>query len=157
MRALGLSADALRHQLQQWLDLSLNGQVPPSLLLLSRTLYLPDTLEPQAKIAATISALPDSAIAATSAQIGEREGKIRNVVRLEQIKEEQRKIDEEEAEKKKESHEAAKVKLKLPPIEEIRELLHQVQFFLKDINLFRKSCSITDSNLFLDTHRKRVF
>lgn len=95
-------------------------------------MYLPDTLEPQAKIAATISALPDSAIAATSAQIGEREGKIRNVVRLEQIKEEQRKIDEEEAEKKKEkkeSQEAAKIKLKLPPIDEIRELLHQVLQF----------------------------
>jgi len=129
MRALGLSKESLSHQLEQWLDLSLNGQVPPSLLLLSRALYLPETLEPQAKIAATISALPDAAIAATSAQIGEKEGKIRNVVRLEQIKEEQRKIDEEEADKKrlkKESDEATKIKLKIPPVEELRDLLHQV-------------------------------
>jgi LETM1 and EF-hand domain-containing protein 1, mitochondrial len=43
---------------------------------------------------ATISALPESAASATKAQIGEREGKIRNVERLEQIKEEQRKIEE---------------------------------------------------------------
>lgn len=128
MRALGLSAETLRKQLQQWLDLSLNAQVPPSLLLLSRTLYLPDSLEPQAKIAATISALPESAISATSAQIGEREGKIRNVDRFEQIKEEQRKIDEEEAEKVKAENaakKAAKIKLKLPPVEELRDLLHQ--------------------------------
>ena len=47
------------------------------------------------QLAATISALPESAATATKAQIGEREGKIRNVERLEQIKEEQRKINEE--------------------------------------------------------------
>ena len=46
------------------------------------------------QLAATISALPESAASATKAQIGEREGKIQNVVRLEQIKEEQRKIQE---------------------------------------------------------------
>ena len=114
-------------------------QVPPSLLLLSRTLFLPDTLEPKAKIAATISALPESAASATSAQIGEREGKIRNVVRLEQIKEEQRKIEEEEAEylkaakaaekavklkAAKAAEKAEQIKLKLPGIEEVQELLH---------------------------------
>ena len=92
--------------------------MPPSLLLLSRTLYLPETLEPEAQIAATISALPESAASATSAQIGEREGKIRNVVRLEQVREEQRKIEQEEAEQ-------LKAKLTLPPIKEVQELLHQ--------------------------------
>jgi hypothetical protein len=92
-------------------------------LLLSRTLYLPETLEPQAQIAATISALPESAASATSAQIGEREGKIRNVVRLEQIREEQRKIEEEAAETLK-AKKAAEKKLKLPPIKDVQELLH---------------------------------
>jgi predicted ATP-dependent serine protease len=112
-------------------------QVPPSLLLLSRTLYLPETTQPQAQIAATISALPESAASATSAQIGEREGKIRNVVRLEQILQEQRKIEEEEAEqlKAKLSKKAAELKLKLPPIKDVQELLHQVStlsnFFLR--------------------------
>jgi hypothetical protein len=114
--------------------------VPPSLLLLSRTLFLPETLEPRAKIAASISALPESAASATSAQIGEREGKIRNVVRLEQIMEEQRKIEEEEAEWRKAAEAALKaeklkaaraaekaeqIRLKLPRIEEVQELLHQ--------------------------------
>jgi len=51
-----------------------------------------------AQIAATISSLPESAATQTSAQIGEREGKIRNVMRLELVKEEQRKIEEEEEE-----------------------------------------------------------
>ena len=102
-------------------------KVPPSLLLLSRTLYLPEALQPQAQIAATISALPESAASATSAQIGEREGKIRNVVRLEQILQEQRKIEEEEAEKLKATlaKKAASLKLKLPPMKDVQELLHQ--------------------------------
>ncbi|KAJ8285952.1 hypothetical protein GJAV_G00032850 [Gymnothorax javanicus] len=42
MRSLGLTTDQLRHQLQQWLDLHLKENVPPSLLLLSRAMYLTD-------------------------------------------------------------------------------------------------------------------
>ena len=109
------------------------------MLLLSRTLFLPETLQTREKIAATISALPESAASATSAQIGEREGKIRNVVRLEQMKEEQRKIEEEEAEWRKAAKaaeaaqklkaakaakKAEQIKLKVPLIEEMTELLH---------------------------------
>ena len=45
MRALGISEAALRRQMQEWLDLSQNAKVPPSLLLLSRTLYLSDTVQ----------------------------------------------------------------------------------------------------------------
>lgn len=100
-------------------------KVPPSLLLLSRTLYLPEALQPQAQIAATISALPESAASATSAQIGEREGKIRNVVRLEQILQEQRKIEEEEAEKLKATLAKKAASLKLKPMKDVQELLHQ--------------------------------
>ncbi|XP_008941396.1 PREDICTED: LETM1 domain-containing protein 1 [Merops nubicus] len=40
MRSLGLSEEQLKEQLQQWLDLHLKENVPPSLLLLSRALYL---------------------------------------------------------------------------------------------------------------------
>ncbi|KAI1900762.1 hypothetical protein AGOR_G00053220 [Albula goreensis] len=40
MRSLGLTSDQLRQQLQQWLDLHLKENVPPSLLLLSRAMYL---------------------------------------------------------------------------------------------------------------------
>ena len=68
-----------------------------------RTLFLPENLAPVSQIAATISQLPEKAATQTTAQIGEREGKIRNVVQLEIIKEEQRKIEEEEAEVKEEA------------------------------------------------------
>ncbi|XP_078235786.1 LETM1 domain-containing protein LETM2, mitochondrial isoform X1 [Pogona vitticeps] len=40
MRSLGLTEDQLKDQLNQWLDLHLKENVPPSLLLLSRALYL---------------------------------------------------------------------------------------------------------------------
>ncbi|KAJ7397353.1 LETM1 domain-containing protein LETM2, mitochondrial [Pitangus sulphuratus] len=46
MRSLGISEEQLREQLGQWLDLHLKENVPPSLLLLSRALYLVD-LKPQ--------------------------------------------------------------------------------------------------------------
>uniref|UniRef100_A0A096MBL4 Leucine zipper and EF-hand containing transmembrane protein 2 n=1 Tax=Poecilia formosa TaxID=48698 RepID=A0A096MBL4_POEFO len=46
MRSLGLTSDQLRQQLQQWLDLHLKENVPPSLLLLSRAMYLTD-LQPK--------------------------------------------------------------------------------------------------------------
>ncbi|XP_072570130.1 LETM1 domain-containing protein LETM2, mitochondrial [Paramormyrops kingsleyae] len=49
MRSLGLTTDQLRQQLQQWLDLHLKENVPPSLLLLSRAMYLTD-LTPKAPI-----------------------------------------------------------------------------------------------------------
>ncbi|XP_041280831.1 LETM1 domain-containing protein LETM2, mitochondrial isoform X2 [Onychostruthus taczanowskii] len=46
MRSLGLSEEQLKEQLGQWLDLHLKENVPSSLLLLSRALYLID-LKPQ--------------------------------------------------------------------------------------------------------------
>ncbi|CAL8249182.1 unnamed protein product [Merluccius merluccius] len=49
MRSLGLTTDQLRQQMQQWLDLHLKENVPPSLLLLSRAMYLTD-LKPKAPV-----------------------------------------------------------------------------------------------------------
>ena len=74
MRALGLQKEQLVKQLKDWLDLSLNAQVPPSLLLLSRTLYLPETIDPVTKLGMSISALPESAALRASAEIGMKEG-----------------------------------------------------------------------------------
>ena len=74
MPAFGLSEERLKAQLGEWIDLSLNYKVPPSLLLLSRTLYNIDNLAPTQKIASAISALPEKAATATTATIGEREG-----------------------------------------------------------------------------------
>merc|ERR1719270_141223 len=100
MRALGLTKDKLVMQLRQWIELSANEKVPPSLLLLSRTLYLPENLAPEKAIEATISALPETVATGAKAKLGEREGKIENVTRLEIIKQEQAKIAEEEKEEK---------------------------------------------------------
>lgn len=100
MRAYGLSEERLRSQLSQWLDLSLNEKVPPSLLLLSRALMLPETIPTSDQLKATISTLPDTIVTQTKAAIGEKEGKIDNKVAVELLREEERRIKEERQEKK---------------------------------------------------------
>ncbi|XP_037113874.1 LETM1 domain-containing protein LETM2, mitochondrial [Syngnathus acus] len=59
MRSLGLTTDQLRLQLQQWLDLHLNEDVPPSLLLLSRAMYLTD-IKPKAPVIPPVPKLEKS-------------------------------------------------------------------------------------------------
>lgn len=76
MRALGLTEVALRKQLAQWMDLSLNHKVPASLLLLSRALMLPDNLPTGDQLKATICTLPENIVTQTKAAIGEKEGLI---------------------------------------------------------------------------------
>ncbi|XP_049531642.1 mitochondrial proton/calcium exchanger protein isoform X2 [Anopheles darlingi] len=100
MRAYGASEERLKSQLQEWINLSLNEKVPPSLLLLSRALMLPENITTSDKLKATISSLPDSVATVTKAAIGEREGKIDNKTKIEVIKEEERKIKEEREEEK---------------------------------------------------------
>lgn len=95
MRAYGLSEDRLKRQLEEWINLSLNEKVPPSLLLLSRAMMLPEDIPTTEKLKATISSLPDAAAIQTRAAIGEREGKIDNKTQIEIIRDEQRKIKEE--------------------------------------------------------------
>jgi LETM1 and EF-hand domain-containing protein 1 len=46
MRSTGLSKEAYKRNLQQWLDLSVNKKVPASLLIMSRTFFLRDESEP---------------------------------------------------------------------------------------------------------------
>lgn len=95
MRAYGLSEDRLKRQLEEWINLSLNEKVPPSLLLLSRAMMLPEDIPTTEKLKASISSLPDAAGIQTRAAIGEREGKIDNKTQIEIIRDEQRKIKEE--------------------------------------------------------------
>ncbi|XP_034015653.1 mitochondrial proton/calcium exchanger protein isoform X2 [Thalassophryne amazonica] len=59
MRSLGVTEDRLREQLSQWLELHLNQQIPTSLLLLSRAMYLPDTLSPADQLKTTLQILPE--------------------------------------------------------------------------------------------------
>lgn len=99
MRAYGLPDSKLKEQLSQWLDLSLNEKVPPSLLLLSRALMVPETIPMSDKLKATISALPDTVVTRTQGVIGEKEGKMDHKTNIEIIKMEERKIEEERQEK----------------------------------------------------------
>lgn len=100
MRAYGLPESRLKEQISQWLDLSLNKKVPPSLLLLSRALMVPETIPMSDKLKATISALPDAVVARTKGAIGEKEGIVDHRTNIEIIKMEERKIEEERKEKK---------------------------------------------------------
>ncbi|XP_037941541.1 mitochondrial proton/calcium exchanger protein-like [Teleopsis dalmanni] len=103
MRAYGLTAEKLRAQLQEWIDLSLNSKVPPTLLLLSRALPIyDDETTTTDKLKETIRVLPESAAAQARAAIGELEGKIDNKTKIEIIKEEERKIQEEREEEREE-------------------------------------------------------
>lgn len=123
MRAYGVPEKRLRSQLAQWLDLSLNKKVPPSLLLLSRALMLPETIPTEDKLKATISALPETVITQTSQAIGEKEGKILNKVKIEVLKEEERKVKEERLEvseeKKKEKKEIKEELIDKAPVIEL--------------------------------------
>lgn len=90
MRALGVTEERLREQLSQvttattlgsfalcvgnlgwlnvplfiwqWLELHLNQQIPTSLLLLSRAMYLPDTLSPADQLKTTLQTLPEMVV-----------------------------------------------------------------------------------------------
>ena len=122
MRALGVAEERLRTQLQQWLELSLNEKIPPSLLLLSRVLYLPESLPATDQLKATIQSLPLGVGTEAKYKIGETEGKIDNKTRLEMIKQEEAAIkkEKEEAEKaRKEKEAAAASATAVPPAEAV--------------------------------------
>lgn len=116
MRAYGATEERLQSQLREWINLSLNEKVPPSLLLLSRALMLPEHVTTSDKLKATISSLPDSVATVTKAAIGEREGKIDNKTKIEVIKEEERKIKEEREEEKEKQKEIAETLVDKAPI-----------------------------------------
>jgi len=61
MRALGLSKQRLQTQLSEWIDLHLNHDVPSSLLLLSRVLYLPESVNAENRILEVMSSMPEKA------------------------------------------------------------------------------------------------
>lgn len=46
----------------QWLELHLNQQIPTSLLLLSRAMFLPDTLSPADQLKTTLQTLPEMVV-----------------------------------------------------------------------------------------------
>lgn len=102
MRALGVSVERLRSQLQQWLDLHLNKQIPSTILLLSRSLYLPENIPQENVLKAVIQSLPKAVDSVTAVKIAEVSGeRVDNTQRIEAIKREDAAIRKEKEEKDK--------------------------------------------------------
>uniref|UniRef100_F1KUB7 LETM1 and EF-hand domain-containing protein 1 n=1 Tax=Ascaris suum TaxID=6253 RepID=F1KUB7_ASCSU len=116
MRSLGMSEQRLKDQLKQWLELSLNDKVPPSLLLLSRTIYLPEDITFTDRLKALLSSLPEGIAEQTRQKLTELEGdKVSYKARLDLIKAIEKGIQEERksvAKAQKAAEEKAKQKLK---------------------------------------------
>ncbi|KAF1497393.1 Mitochondrial proton/calcium exchanger protein, partial [Megadyptes antipodes antipodes] len=100
MRALGVTEERLKEQLKQWLDLHLNQEIPTSLLILSRAMYLPDTLSPADQLKTTLQTLPESVAREAQVKVAEVEGeKVDNKARLEATLQEEEAIRKENEEK----------------------------------------------------------
>ncbi|KAJ7419013.1 LETM1 and EF-hand domain-containing protein 1, mitochondrial [Willisornis vidua] len=124
MRALGVTEKRLKEQLKQWLDLHLNQEIPTSLLILSRAMYLPDTLSPADQLKTTLQTLPDSVAKEAQVKVAEVEGeKIDNKVRLEATLQEEEAIrkenEEREMERLSEAAEKARETLEVAAAKEV--------------------------------------
>ncbi|KAE9414898.1 hypothetical protein Angca_006933, partial [Angiostrongylus cantonensis] len=101
MRAIGLSEDRLRYQLKQWLELSLSDKVPPSLLLLSRALYLPEDISFTDRLKAMVQNLPEGMFCiaeSTRQKLTEMEGgQVDHKERLNLIRQIEEAIEKEKA------------------------------------------------------------
>ncbi|XP_008067877.2 LETM1 and EF-hand domain-containing protein 1, mitochondrial isoform X3 [Carlito syrichta] len=100
MRALGVTEDRLRDQLKQWLDLHLHQEIPTSLLILSRAMYLPDTLSPADQLKSTLQTLPEIVAKEAQVKAAEVEGEqVDNKAKLEATLQEEAAIQQEHREK----------------------------------------------------------
>uniref|UniRef100_A0A183VDI8 Letm1 RBD domain-containing protein n=1 Tax=Toxocara canis TaxID=6265 RepID=A0A183VDI8_TOXCA len=128
MRSLGMSEQRLKDQLKQWLELSLNDNVPPSLLLLSRTIYLPEDITFTDRLKALLSSLPEGIAEQTRQKLTELEGeKVDYKARLDLIKAIEKGIKEErKTVAKAEKAEKEKAKQKLKEEQEKAKLVEKV-------------------------------
>lgn len=100
MRALGVTEDRLRDQLKQWLELHLRQEIPSSLLILSRAMYLPDTLSPADQLKSTLQTLPETVTKEAQVKVAEVEGEqVDNKAKLEATLKEEAAIQQEHQEK----------------------------------------------------------
>ncbi|XP_015199872.2 mitochondrial proton/calcium exchanger protein isoform X2 [Lepisosteus oculatus] len=103
MRALGVTEERLQEQLKQWLELHLNQQIPTSLLLLTRAMYLPDTLSPADQLKTTLQALPEIVAKEARVKVAEVECyEVDNKTKLENTLEEEAAIRKENQEREQE-------------------------------------------------------
>lgn len=146
MRAYGMTEERIKFQLQEWINLSLNEKVPPSLLLLSRVMLMPENVEVGEKLKATLASLPETVATQAKAAIGEREGKIDNKTKIEIIKEEQRMIKEELEEEKEAELEEIKAKEK----QKVDEILHDPAPIITSDGIIKTPTSEQISKMFME-------
>ncbi|CAJ0956995.1 unnamed protein product, partial [Mesorhabditis belari] len=133
MRSVGVSEDRLKEQMRQWLELSLNDKVPPSLLLLSRTMYLPEDFSFTDRLKNIMKNLPDGIAEQTRQKLTEMEGgKIDHKARIalikaieEGIKKEKDLAVKQQQEKQKEV--AAKAELEAEKAKNIQDLADEMK------------------------------
>ncbi|XP_039527815.1 mitochondrial proton/calcium exchanger protein isoform X2 [Pimephales promelas] len=100
MRALGVTEERLREQLKQWLELHLNQHIPTSLLLLSRAMFLPDTLSPADQLKTTLQNLPEIMAKEAQMKVAELDfSKVDNKTKLEATLQEEAAIRQENRER----------------------------------------------------------
>jgi LETM1-like protein len=123
MRSTGLSKEAYKRSLQQWLDLSVNKNVPISLLIMSRTFFLQEEItrpahgdeeaKSVASLADAISGMDKEVLNEVILQVATKEEKKSNPdirkIKLEVVTQQNERIREERqaAEKKKKTTEKA--------------------------------------------------
>uniref|UniRef100_A0AAQ5Z4E7 Mitochondrial proton/calcium exchanger protein n=1 Tax=Amphiprion ocellaris TaxID=80972 RepID=A0AAQ5Z4E7_AMPOC len=119
MRALGVTEERLREQLSQWLELHLNQQIPTSLLLLSRAMYLPDTLSPADQLKTTLQTLPEVVTKEAQLMMSEMElSKVDNKTKLEATLQEEAAIRQDNKDREMERLADAAEKARLFPLQE---------------------------------------
>ncbi|NXV14140.1 LETM1 protein, partial [Cepphus grylle] len=149
MRALGVTEERLKEQLKQWLDLHLNQEIPTSLLILSRAMYLPDTLSPADQLKTTLQTLPESAAKEAQVKVAEVEGeKVDNKARLEATLQEEEAIrkenEEKEMERLSEAAEKAKETLQVAAMKEVESA----------IDLEAAAVEVKTSQMAMDTEKE---
>ncbi|KAJ8281436.1 hypothetical protein GJAV_G00067670 [Gymnothorax javanicus] len=103
MRSLGVTEERLREQLKQWLELHLNQHIPTSLLLLSRAMFLPDTLSPADQLKTTLQTLPETVAKEAQVKVAELElSAVDNKMKLETMLLEEAAIQQENQEREQE-------------------------------------------------------
>lgn len=146
MRSLGISIERLRSQLQQWLELHLNKRISSTILLLSRALYLPESISQENVLKATIQSLPKAIDNVTAINLAKVSGEtVDNTQRIEFIKQEEAAIKKEREEK---------LKAKALNVDEIKKkvLAEKVVIPRGPLNIPNKEI-LVDRGLILDENK----
>ncbi|CAG9530306.1 unnamed protein product [Cercopithifilaria johnstoni] len=165
MRSLGMSEERLKEQLKQWLELSLNDKVPPSLLLLSRTIYLPEDIAFTDRLKALMTNLPDNIAEVTRQNLAEIEGdKVSYEARLNLIQNIEKAIDSEreamkEAEKKEVAKKAEEEKVaaeaaKAAEVETVAELMESPSLDKAPVLEIAQPATLQEKKIVVDAANK---